>query len=359
MAGRGRHVGRLIVLATVSALLTVLGVEGGLRLVSRLRAPHLLPGMPWMMSDIIVGHRNIPGFSDPKRGIAIDGLGLRGPEVAIPKPPGVVRILCLGDSTTFGVWRNGVLDVRFTTSYPSELERVLHERGRRDVEVVNGGVMGYTTAHALRLLVTKLRAVAPDVITIRLGNNDHTLLDVQPWWLSGATPYDLLWSLPPWAFDWQIVRVGVDAYQRLTVPPAAATPTYKVPLPELERNLERLVESATRLGARTLFLDFPYRPIEQGPWLGEELPNFATEARSLEELHAIHARYQAVVQRFAHERGLPFVETASALRSDPLPTFTDYDNSHPNAEGLRVIGGRLADALVDLGWLDTRGERSR
>ena len=90
-------------------------------------------------------------------------------------------ILCLGDSTTFGTWREGTFGLRFDTSYPAELERLLHERGWTGVDVVNGGVMGYTTAHALRLLLTTLRSLEPDVVTIRLGNNDHTLLGAQPW----------------------------------------------------------------------------------------------------------------------------------------------------------------------------------
>src|SRR5262245_37533496 len=103
----------MLALAGASTLVALVGLEGLLGVIEHFRTPHLLPGMPWMVSDTIVGHRNVPGFDDAKRGISIDSLGLRGPEVVVPKPPGTVRILCLGDSTTFGVWRNGELDVRF------------------------------------------------------------------------------------------------------------------------------------------------------------------------------------------------------------------------------------------------------
>jgi hypothetical protein len=61
-----------------------------------------------------------------------------------------------------------------------------------------------------------------------------------------------------------------------------------------------------------------------------------------------------VVVRVAGEHDVPVVETAAALRSAPGRTFTDYDNSHPNADGLRVIGSELAAALVHLGWLGPR-----
>jgi lysophospholipase L1-like esterase len=354
-----RRAGR-VAYAALAALVVVLGVEGLLRLRTRLfPPPPYAPNSPWLVADPVAGHRNQPGFADPARGIAINRLGLRGSDVPPAKPTGRLRILCLGDSTTFGVWRNDVFEIRYDTSYPAELDALLRERGYARAEVLNAGVMGYTTAHALRLLLSRLRPLAPDVVTIRLGNNDHTLTGFQPWWLSVTTPYDLLRALPAHAFDWQIVQTSVDGYQRLTGPRATLQPTYKVPIDEFERNVGRLIASVRALGARPMLLDFPYRPIGQGEWRGEPLPNPTTDARNLEELHAIHARYQAVAARVARASGVPFVATEAALRSSPERTFTDFDNSHPNAAGLRATALAIFDALVDLGWLEpARGARS-
>ena len=347
---RGVARGALLGLAVASVVVALLGVEAALRVAARFHEPTILGGRPWLIDDPIVGQRNRPGFTDPSLGIAINALGLRGPEVTVAKPAGTVRVLCLGDSTTFGVWRNDVFEIRFDTSYPAELAQLLQARGVR-AEVLNAGVMGYTTAHALRLLLTELRSLAPDVVTVRLGNNDHTLVGLQPWYLSVTTPYDLLRRLPAGAFHWQIVRLGVDGYQRWTGPQRRWQQTYKVPIEEFERNLHRLIETARGMGANPLLLDFPYRPIDQGPWQGEALPNSTTEARNLEELHAIHDRYQVVVERVARETGVPFVATAPALRAQPVRTFTDFDNSHPNAAGLHETGVQLLDALVRLGWV--------
>ena len=105
-----------------------------------------------------------------------------------------------------------------------------------------------STAHALRLLLTKLRGLAPDIVTVRLGHNDHTLLSPQPWWPSGGTPYDLLRVLPAGAFEWRVVRLAVDAYQRVTAPQPALPSTYRVPIDEFERNLIRLIETVRRMG---------------------------------------------------------------------------------------------------------------
>jgi lysophospholipase L1-like esterase len=325
-----------------------LALEGGLRIVRYRRSASFAPTMPWLEADPIVGHRNRPRFTDARLGIAIDALGFRGPEVTVAKPPGTSRIACLGDSTTFGAWRQGLFEVRYDTSYPAELERLLGADGRAPVEVLNAGVMGYTVAHVLRLFVTQVAPLAPDVVVVRIGNNDHTLLDGQPWWISGATPAGLLSVLPTRALGWEVVRVGIDAYQRVTAPPLPPAPVYKVPLDEFERDLRRLVVAIRAVGARPLFLDFPYRPIGRGPWRGEPLPNDSTEARSLAELRAIHEPYQAVVTRVAAETGVPLVRTADALARQAERTFTDFDNSHPTAEGYRVIAGSLHAALAGM-----------
>src|SRR5262249_10264652 len=155
-------------------------------------------------------------------------------------------------------------------------------------------------------------------------------------------------ALPPDLLDWEVVRLGVDAYQRVTAPPRPPPPVRRVPLDEFERDLRRLIVAIRAAGARPVFLDFPYRPIGRGPWRGEPLPNDSTAARSLEGLAAIHATYQAVVARVATEAEVPLVATGDALAARAERTFTDFDNSPPTADGYRVIAGALHDALTRL-----------
>jgi hypothetical protein len=47
----------------------------------------------------------------------MNSLGMRDAEFPRRKPPGVVRILCMGDSTTFG------MSERLEDSWPKALER--------------------------------------------------------------------------------------------------------------------------------------------------------------------------------------------------------------------------------------------
>ncbi len=71
--------------------------------------------------------------------------GLRGSDPVLPKPPGVVRILMLGDSFTFG------FPVKDEETFSALIEQGLRARGY-PVEVVNGGVSGYSpTLHYISL----------------------------------------------------------------------------------------------------------------------------------------------------------------------------------------------------------------
>ena len=84
---------------------------------------------------------------------------------------GTIRILCLGESTTFGVGPP-------ETSYPAQLERILNERadGHRYV-VVNAGVPATTTDRIVAALETNLDRYRPDVVVTMMGINDGSVDD--------------------------------------------------------------------------------------------------------------------------------------------------------------------------------------
>lgn len=97
-----------------------------------------------------------------------NALGFRGPPVAVPKPEGVYRIVCLGGSTTYG------FAVGDDETYPVQLERVLRERRPDlDVEVVNAGVESYTTAESLANLAFRCLDLQPDCVVLYEGINDY------------------------------------------------------------------------------------------------------------------------------------------------------------------------------------------
>ncbi len=81
--------------------------------------------------------------------------------------PEPLRILCLGDSLTEGY---GVLPEE---AYPALLAVRLREKGYTNLEVVNAGISGSTTASAESRLNWQLRAkVKPKILILALGAND-------------------------------------------------------------------------------------------------------------------------------------------------------------------------------------------
>ncbi|MCC6159290.1 MAG: hypothetical protein IT350_14665 [Deltaproteobacteria bacterium] len=76
------------------------------------------------------------------------------------------RIVCLGESPTFG-W-----GVRFEDAYPARVEKLLSERLGRAVEVVNAGMIGYSSHQGRLLLEREILALRPDIVSVPFVIND-------------------------------------------------------------------------------------------------------------------------------------------------------------------------------------------
>ena len=97
---------------------------------------------------------------------AIDGEGLRGPEVDPHKPPGTLRVAIFGDSFAQG-W--GVAEPE---TLRARLEARLRDRIAAPIEVMNFGVAGYGNDQALLAFRKLGRRLAPDVVVLVAYGND-------------------------------------------------------------------------------------------------------------------------------------------------------------------------------------------
>ena len=94
-------------------------------------------------------------------------LGYRGPEVEIPKPDGVFRIVALGGSTTYGI------STSWEDAYPAQLQsRLREEYGYTHVEVVNAGLSGYSSWDTLANFAFRVLELEPDLVIFYEGIND-------------------------------------------------------------------------------------------------------------------------------------------------------------------------------------------
>ena len=97
--------------------------------------------------------------------VSTSSIGLRNPEIRKTKPD--LRIMCLGDSVTFG-W--GVSEEQ---SYPRILEDILTRDGL-DVEVINAGVPAMKPVHIVKWAQRNLKSFQPDLILIA-RRPDHSV----------------------------------------------------------------------------------------------------------------------------------------------------------------------------------------
>lgn len=96
----------------------------------------------------------------------INSRGLRSDrEFEYTKPPGVLRIVSLGDSFTAGY------EVAADETFSSVLEEELRAAGL-EVEVLNAGVSGYSNAEALLYLERELLKYEPDIVLLSFFAND-------------------------------------------------------------------------------------------------------------------------------------------------------------------------------------------
>lgn len=259
-------------------------VEGSLRLVGVSAAvqPRILLrridsdiGLPFMRPDADTFWSPKPGWQGEFLGkpVTINRMGLRGAEVAQPKPTSRTRIVCFGDSITFGY---GVGDEE---TYPFLMGRALADSG---VEVVNAGVTGYTSHQVRRLAARLLPQIQADVVLIMIGWNDgnrrpvddreydrrlHLLMTIEG-------PLDRLYTYRALkrAYLLAVSRRGLEPT------PGERPMTPRVGLEQYRENLAVVTQEARARGARPVFVALPRRTRPS-----EILPD-PTHARALLEI---------------------------------------------------------------------------
>jgi hypothetical protein len=156
----------------LTLLLVVAAVTA--EVILRLAWPQIYPiyerGM--LSPDPVLGHVLTPNFDgtlsrvDFKIDVRINQDGLRGPELR-PRTDSAVRILCLGDSMTWG-W--GVTDDQV---YTALLGRQLQTRyPDTDIQMINAGVPFYGTIDEVALLRHRIDEFDPDIVILTFNAVD-------------------------------------------------------------------------------------------------------------------------------------------------------------------------------------------
>lgn len=108
--------------------------------------------------------------SNPVWEVSLNSDGFRDVEFPQQRTAKTIRIVCLGDSWTFG----SAADQNQT--YPRRLAALLEEQfPTTDIEVLNLGFLAYSSHEGLELLKQKALALHPDIVLIGYAMNDASI----------------------------------------------------------------------------------------------------------------------------------------------------------------------------------------
>jgi lysophospholipase L1-like esterase len=174
MAGHRNKTSKDVLFAVLIALFFFGILDTGYRL---FRSLMRRPGQEAIFEpDPVLGRRHVKGASAlvidwykpaPNR-VSINAFGFRGPNPrTLEKPPGVIRVLAQGGSTTEDIF------VDDGQTWPEQLQAKLSTRLRTDrIEVINMGTSGYTAQNCVQDLKLNGLRLQPDLVIAYHGVND-------------------------------------------------------------------------------------------------------------------------------------------------------------------------------------------
>ncbi|MBI3400410.1 MAG: hypothetical protein HY048_03225 [Acidobacteria bacterium] len=319
---------------------------------------------------------------NPTWTIDLNASGDRGPEIAKTKAPGTIRVACIGDSWTFG------MNVDQDKTYPARLAVWLQQRQPATTfDVLNFGVLGYSSFQGLQLLKTRVLDLRPDIVAIGFGMNDSEV--------AGYRDKDMVSAAPPRRFMTRTrakeIAHGLEVYKLLdytarllkfhpkpigeyvkgdrasldraskgsdVIDYDAMEEWTRVSPRDYERNLREMIALATARDARVVLLDnelwdeSPYRPVLRRISEETRVPLVDSErlvadaaakiARDLEARLALESRPGPEVRRPG-----PFGPGKTTV------VFRVYHGAHPVTTALSIAGndpqlGDLAPNTVRL-----------
>jgi lysophospholipase L1-like esterase len=259
---------------------------------------------------------------------------------------GNVRVLCLGDSNTYGLW------LERSQAYPQQLEALWNERiDTPKLEVLNAGVPGTNSSRLVRELPQMLETFAPDVLVVMVGANDFWTLPVPTGDEPSAQPqagflkrHSILYRLyylfqrgrlskPELVRDPNAEITGAGQH-RLRVGDrdiemgfARARLGLEGDSAGLRRNLQRMVELTRGAGSSLYLMTYPSRR-----------PFYASASQAIAAV-AVETGTPLVDLSKLFEPICPQVECPQVLLQD----------GHPNASGYRTVAEALLERLASRG----------
>lgn len=337
---------RALFALTILAVVLASG-EGATRLLgadlvreARNPAPTVLEGSPEMAGNPYLLWEMTPGTRHDLGVVAqVNQLGMRGPDPDPEPPPGVHRVLALGDSSIFGF---GVGDDEVFTAV---LDAALGD----GVDVLNGAALGYSTFQTINLLELRGLALDPDVLLVGClwsDNNFDAFVDrdlIAAYSSFGSRGvrrarqilgHSALFRVLDYRY--RVLRKAPD-YRTAgwMVGQGEHTGTRRVAIDDYARNLETIVSLAHDHDAEVAFI-----------LLANQEDLDATEPG-----RAAWEPYREVMRDTATRHGAPLLDVPQLFRESGLAASDLFlDVMHPSALGHRLVADGVASLFQERGW---------
>jgi lysophospholipase L1-like esterase len=275
--------------------------------------------------------------------ITTNAQGLRHEGNVGKKQPGALRIVCLGDSVTFGYrvplcFPDNLTNVdRQYQCYPILLEKRLRDMNPgRQVEVYSMAVPAYTSYQGLNWLRRDIGSLKPDIVTICFGWND---VSARPLTDRQAMPNDWFHVTSRWllAHSQALTHFSRWRHTRNVKKQPAPGPwnTHRVPQDEFVANNLEMARIARANGAQPVLIGTIYRDSQANP--GEA---------------ALIKQYRDALRAAATASNIPFLEMTELTEAGfPDNSRLFGESIHPNGWGHEHMRDYLFKFLSDQGML--------
>jgi lysophospholipase L1-like esterase len=268
--------------------------------------------------------------------VSTNAQGFRADYPIGQKPAGTFRIVCLGDSVTFGyrvppVWPDKPNDYNPEwLPFPMLLEQELRKANpNRHIEVFPMAVPGYTTYQGLAWLRRDIDYLKPDMVIASFGWNDASVSDVPD-----RIAIDTRWS--PVALRWLIDHSQAFAHvtrwlrSRSGLTTGRRTPVPRVPEPEYIGNFKAIVDLARDRRAAVIVIGAPYRDSLTNP----------PEAQLM-------TRYRAALKSAMQQSQTPYLEVLELTEAAGSVNEGFFGELiHPNHMGHRLLASELLKLMA-------------
>ena len=268
--------------------------------------------------------------------LSTNAQSLRADYPITAKPSNTYRIVCLGDSVTFG-YRVPVVWPDKPTQYdhdwlpfPMLLEKHLNAANPdRHIEAFPMAVPGYTSHQGLAWLRRDIDWLQPDMLIVSFGWNDASLSDVRD---SEAIRTDWYPVAIRWLIDHSQAFAHATKWLRAKNSTSGQRPR---PVPRVSgndyvKNLNAIVDLARSRGSKVIVIGAPYRDATTNPPEAELMNSYRTALRNSMRL-----------------RNVPYLEVLELTEAAAPPNEGFFGELiHPNHMGHRLLTAELIKIMA-------------